>query len=107
MPWAVATNSTPQLAAARLGAAGFEPPVVVTMADVADPKPAPDMYQYAAELLGVRPEECLVVEDSAAGLASGRAAGCVTVSVLPEQSDADIVCAGLPGLVLLLRAALG
>ena len=53
-------------------------------------KPAPDPYLLAARQLGVR--TALVVEDSAAGIASGRAAG---FEVLPIQNPAD-----MPRLVL-------
>jgi HAD superfamily hydrolase (TIGR01509 family) len=38
-------------------------------------KPHPDIYLRAAELLGVKPGECLVVEDAPSGLAAGKAAG--------------------------------
>jgi beta-phosphoglucomutase-like phosphatase (HAD superfamily) len=49
--------------------------VIVTADDVVHSKPAPDLYQRAMELLGVRPEECIVYEDSEIGMASARAAG--------------------------------
>jgi HAD superfamily hydrolase (TIGR01509 family) len=48
-------------------------------------KPAPDPYLLAAERLGAR--TALVVEDSEAGIASGRAAG---FEVLEVQSPADV-----------------
>jgi HAD superfamily hydrolase (TIGR01509 family) len=38
-------------------------------------KPAPDTFLYAAELLGVSPQECVVFEDAQAGVAAGRAGG--------------------------------
>lgn len=44
-------------------------------------KPAPDIYLKAAEKLGVAPEECLVLEDSPAGIAAGAAAGMKTIMV--------------------------
>jgi len=53
---------------------------VVTAEDVPS-KPAPDGYLRAAAALGVEPGHCLVVEDSAAGIAAGRAAGCVVIGV--------------------------
>jgi beta-phosphoglucomutase len=43
--------------------------------DVTQPKPAPDMYQAAIERLGLRPDECLVVEDNQNGIRAARAAG--------------------------------
>ena len=46
------------------------------------PKPAPDLAQYAMSRLGVAPEESVVIGDSAADLAMGRAAGAHTIQVL-------------------------
>ncbi len=39
------------------------------------PKPAPDVFLYAAEKMGARPENCFVIEDSVHGIAGARAAG--------------------------------
>jgi HAD superfamily hydrolase (TIGR01509 family) len=49
--------------------------------DVARSKPAPDGYLAAADALGVPPGACVVVEDSAAGIAAGRDAGCLVIAV--------------------------
>jgi HAD superfamily hydrolase (TIGR01509 family) len=46
------------------------------------PKPAPDLAQYAMSRLGVSPDESVVIGDSAADLAMGRAAGAHTIQVL-------------------------
>lgn len=48
---------------------------VVGSDDVVRPKPAPDPYLRGAELLGVRPEDCVVVEDTLLGATAARAAG--------------------------------
>jgi HAD superfamily hydrolase (TIGR01509 family) len=42
---------------------------------VARGKPAPDLFLHAAKTMGAAPERCLVIEDSGAGIAGGRAAG--------------------------------
>jgi HAD superfamily hydrolase (TIGR01509 family) len=55
--------------------------VIVASEDVARSKPAPDGYLSAIQQLGVAPYECLVLEDSVAGIAAGRAAGCLVVAV--------------------------
>jgi HAD superfamily hydrolase (TIGR01509 family) len=55
-------------------------PVIVAAEDVARSKPAPDGYQRALAELGLAPAECLVIEDSVAGIAAGLAAGCVVVA---------------------------
>jgi HAD superfamily hydrolase (TIGR01509 family) len=49
--------------------------------DVARMKPAPDGYLRAAELMGVKPAECLAIEDTPTGVASARAAGMRVVAV--------------------------
>jgi sugar-phosphatase len=99
--WAVATSCSAPLAAARLGAVGIVPPVLVTASDTALGKPNPDPYLAAAARLGVPPEECLVVEDAVAGVQAGRAAGCATLGVLgsvaAEELGADVVAAALTG----------
>jgi len=55
--------------------------VTVCDEDVAQGKPAPDGYLRAAELLGVDPCRCLVIEDSAPGAAAAKAAGMVVLAV--------------------------
>jgi HAD superfamily hydrolase (TIGR01509 family) len=49
--------------------------------DVVRFKPHPEPYLLAARLLGVDPEQCVVIEDSPTGTASGAAAGCRVLSV--------------------------
>jgi HAD superfamily hydrolase (TIGR01549 family) len=63
-------------------------PVVVSVQDVAHGKPAPDVFLRAAELLGVRAERCCVIEDAAAGVEAGRAAGMKVIAItnsLPKE----------------------
>lgn len=54
--------------------------VVVAGDEVAAGKPAPDPYLRAAELLGVVAGDCVVIEDSPTGIASGEAAGCRVIA---------------------------
>ena len=69
LPWAVATSATRPLALARLEAAGLPvPEVLVTADDVERGKPAPDPYAEAAARLGLDPADCVVLEDSPAGV---------------------------------------
>lgn len=55
------------------------------LTDYSDPegvnKPKPYIYLHAAKLLNVSPTECVVIEDSATGVISGKAAGCITIAV--------------------------
>ena len=67
---------------ARHRAAGLpEAKVFVTAERVKHGKPAPDAYLLGAELLGLAPGDCAVVEDAPAGLLSGLNAGCRTIAV--------------------------
>jgi kojibiose phosphorylase len=62
-------------------------------------KPAPDLFLFTAHLLEVPPARCLVVEDAAAGIQAGRAAGMVTLGIGPEErvGEADLVLPNLDG----------
>jgi beta-phosphoglucomutase-like phosphatase (HAD superfamily) len=51
-------------------------------------KPAPDIYLHGAASLGLRPEECLALEDAPTGILSASRAGCVTV-MIPDQDQPD------------------
>jgi sugar-phosphatase len=74
--WAVVTSATRALAEVRLRAAKLPmPEVLVTAEDVRRGKPDPEGFLLAAQRLGVRIQECLVFEDSPAGVKAGKAAG--------------------------------
>jgi len=55
--------------------------VVLDGHQVSNPKPAPDVFLRAAELLGARPQDCVVFEDSYSGVQAGVAAGMQVVGV--------------------------
>ena len=57
-------------------------------------KPHPRCYLRAAEALGAPPGECLVLEDSAAGVAAGVAAGCFVVAVPAAGGEAAVRASG-------------
>lgn len=48
---------------------------IFSASQVANGKPAPDLFLFAAESMGVAPESCVVVEDSPSGVEAARAAG--------------------------------
>ena len=56
-------------------------PVAVSSEDVAHGKPAPDVFLRTAELLGVAPAGCCVIEDSEAGVEAGLAAGMTVIGI--------------------------
>src|SRR5262249_5318078 len=62
----------------------FEPHIF-SATQVKRGKPAPDLFLFAAERMGARPERCVVIEDSVAGVTAARAAG-MTVLCLTAGS---------------------
>lgn len=56
--------------------------VVVTGKDVTRGKPDPEVFQIAAQRLGVEPAHCVVIEDAPAGVAAANAGGMVSVGLL-------------------------
>lgn len=86
LPMAVCSNSSRHELAMKLDVLGFTrffAGRVFSFEDVPHPKPAPDLYTAAATACGMPPDACLVVEDSAPGVAAGLAAGCRVVSLVP------------------------
>ena len=92
MPMLVTTNTERELADQCIDAVGralFAGSI--TGDEVPNPKPAPDMYLKAASMVGADPADCLVFEDSWAGMSAASAAGCVVLGLAP----ADAVPAGV------------
>ncbi len=86
--WAVVTSATRALAKARLAAAGLPiPELLVGADDVTHGKPDPEGYLKAAAALGVAPEDCVVVEDTPAGLKAGRAAGMRVLAITTTYAE--------------------
>ncbi|MEX1295869.1 MAG: HAD-IA family hydrolase [Candidatus Limnocylindrales bacterium] len=80
--WTIATSAFRDVARAWLEHCGLPvPPALVTVDDIEHGKPAPDPYLRAAELLGVDPAHCLVVEDAPAGVQAARSAGATTLAL--------------------------
>jgi sugar-phosphatase len=89
--WTIVTSATTRLLEGRLNHAGLPiPEVLVTAEKVANGKPHPEPYLTGAELLGLAPADCLVIEDSPAGVASGKAAGCKVLAVLWSHAQAEL-----------------
>ncbi|UXY19551.1 HAD-IA family hydrolase [Streptomyces cynarae] len=85
LPHALVTSADVALSTARMAAAGLElPPVRITAESVGVSKPDPEGFLKGAADLGVAPEDCVVFEDSGAGIAAGRAAGMRVVGVGPR-----------------------
>ena len=85
VPHALVTSADVGLSTARMAAAGLAlPDVRVTAESVGASKPDPEGFLKGAAELGVAPEDCVVFEDSGAGISAGRAAGMRVVGVGPR-----------------------
>ena len=82
---AVASGGYPDVIQKSLAAVGLQGlfDAIVGAGDVKHGKPAPDMFLKAAERLNVKPEECLVYEDSGLGIEAASAAGMQAIDVRP------------------------
>jgi len=82
-PLAIASNAPRRHLLTGLERVGVQDSFQVTIAidDVGVPKPAPDLYLRACELLGVEPARSVALEDSPPGVASARAAGLLVLGV--------------------------
>ncbi|OEJ31844.1 HAD-IA family hydrolase [Streptomyces subrutilus] len=87
VPHALVTSADAALAAARMTAAALPMPAVrVTAESVQDSKPHPEGFLKGAAALGVDPADCIVFEDSAAGIAAGQAAGMRVIGIGPRAA---------------------
>ncbi|GGB14508.1 HAD family hydrolase [Allosediminivita pacifica] len=87
LPWpvCVASSSQPERIARSLEVTGLLPlfaPHLFSATMVPRGKPAPDLFLHAARKMGVPPEDCVVIEDSPAGIKAARAAGMRVVGFL-------------------------
>jgi len=64
--------------------------VTVAASDVKHGKPAPDIFLHAAELLGVKPNACCVIEDSKPGIAAAIAAGMRVIAITNTHPAAEL-----------------
>ena len=101
MPWAIVTSGSVPVARARHAAGELATPEIFITAElVARGKPNPDPSLLGAQRLGLKPEECVVVEDAPAGVLSGLAAGCKVIAVnapddTPKLEQVDLVLKSL------------
>src|SRR5262249_40183136 len=83
------------LAEVRLRAAGLPlPKLLVTGSDVANGKPHPEPFLKGAALVGFLPEQCIVVEDSPAGIRAGKAAGARVLAFRTTMPESALRAAG-------------
>ncbi len=99
VPVAVASSSLPSWIEALLGGIDMQEAfdAVVSRTMVEHGKPAPDIYLFAAQRLGIAPQRCIGIEDTPTGLAAAKAAGMLAVQVRAASTafeplpEADIV----------------
>lgn len=89
--WAIVTSATRRLLLARLAAAGLPVPERLISGDMVERgKPDPEPYRRGAEMLGLRPDECIVVEDAPSGVGAGIAAGSRVLAVLGTHTVGEL-----------------
>jgi len=91
-PVCVASSGSPERIRASLRIVGYADlfgPRLFSAREVAQGKPAPDLFLHAARALGVAPQDCLVVEDSIAGVTAARAAGMVVFGFVGGAHHAE------------------
>lgn len=89
--WTVVTSGTRALASKRMEHVGLPlPERFVSADDVENGKPHPEAYLRGAEIMGVRPEACVVVEDAPSGVSSARSAGMRVVAVATTYRQDDL-----------------
>lgn len=97
LPWRIASNSSHEemrAKFARLGIAGLVAGRVHSHTDVAAGKPEPDLFLAAAAAEGVRPDGCVVVEDSEVGVRAAVAAGMDCLAYAPHDDGAKLRALG-------------
>lgn len=100
VPVAIASNSSREVLDAALAASGLAglAAAVVAGDEVAQAKPAPDIYLRACELLDVPPARAVAFEDSPTGARAARLAGLYLVAVPAVEGsigDADLIVPSL------------
>jgi mannitol-1-/sugar-/sorbitol-6-phosphatase len=89
--WAVVTSASHKLARLRLTMSGYpKPPVLISADDVLKGKPDPEGFLRAIAELKISAEDCVVFEDTPAGLEAGSAAGAKTIGLATTFNAADL-----------------
>lgn len=117
LPSCVASSGDHEKIRCTLGITGLWPRFegrIFSVAEVSNPKPAPDVFLYAASNCGVSPSDCVVVEDTPTGVAAAVAAGMTVLGFASLTPAHRLHAAGahnifarmsdLPGLLETLRA---
>jgi D-ribulokinase len=99
----VASSSAPERLRFALRVTGYEvlfAPNIFSASEVAEGKPSPDLFLFAARAMSAAPKDCLVIEDSVAGVVAARAAGMTVFGFVgashfsPPDEGAELTAAG-------------
>lgn len=92
--WAIVTSGTRDLARHRLVVAGLPiPELMITGSDIQHGKPHPEPYMRGASLLGLRPDECVAVEDAPSGVRSALDAGMPALAIPTTYPASELAAA--------------
>jgi sugar-phosphatase len=98
--WTIVTSSTKPLADVRIRTAGITAPSrMITAHDITNGKPDPEPYLRGAALLGFAPQDCLVIEDAAAGVRAGKAAGARVIALQTTETNDVLIELGADWIV--------
>ena len=88
---ALASSTGPKLIARIVEETGMRPwfDLIVSGGQFKQSKPNPEIYHYTAKTLGVKEEECFVIEDSTVGIEAGKAAGMTVAALLDDRFGFD------------------
>lgn len=87
----------------NLNAIGVTPAffnALVTGSDVTRQKPFPDIFLKGAELIGIEPSKCIVVEDSVNGIKAAKAAGAVSVGIPSTFPKEKLIAEAAPDYII-------
>jgi beta-phosphoglucomutase-like phosphatase (HAD superfamily) len=99
---AIATSGTLEKSRAVLESAKipYKKMVYINGNDVKNKKPDPELFLLAAERMGIKPENCVVLEDAPNGVQAAKAAGAKCIAVINSTTadnlkEADFICDSL------------
>jgi sugar-phosphatase len=72
---------------------------MITAHDITRGKPDPEPYLKGATVLGFAPQDCVVIEDAAAGVRSGKAAGARVMALQTTETNDDLIALGADWIV--------
>lgn len=98
IPTMIGTGGNKLTARLKLAKIGLDLDLIAT-ADVANGKPAPDIYLACAKKLNVDPKDCVVFEDAPSGVRAAKAAGMKCVGIMTDTDGEHLNKAGVDMLV--------